>query len=29
VRLTELSKQQAEYLGLDVAGPYKSDQYRY
>ena len=29
VRLTELSKVQAEYLGLDVAGPYKSDQYRY
>jgi adenosylhomocysteinase len=29
VRLTELSKQQAEYLGLDVAGPYKSDHYRY
>ncbi|CAN5189552.1 adenosylhomocysteinase [soil metagenome] len=27
--LTELSKQQAEYLGVDVAGPYKSDQYRY
>ena len=29
VRLTELSKQQAEYLGLDVAGPYKPDHYRY
>ena len=29
VRLTELSKKQAEYLGVDVAGPYKSDQYRY
>ena len=29
VELTELTKQQAEYLGLDVAGPYKSDQYRY
>jgi len=29
VRLTELSKQQAEYLGLDVAGPYKADHYRY
>jgi adenosylhomocysteinase len=29
VRLTELSKQQAEYLGVDVAGPYKSDHYRY
>ncbi|MDJ0356153.1 adenosylhomocysteinase [Paenarthrobacter sp. PH39-S1] len=29
VELTELSKTQAEYLGLDVAGPYKSEQYRY
>jgi len=29
VRLTELSKKQAEYLGVDVAGPYKSDHYRY
>ena len=29
VRLTELSKQQAEYLGVDVAGPYKADHYRY
>ena len=29
VRLTELSKPQAEYLGVDVAGPYKSDHYRY
>jgi adenosylhomocysteinase len=29
VRLTELTKQQAEYLGVDVAGPYKADQYRY
>jgi len=29
VRLTELTKTQAEYLGVDVAGPYKSDQYRY
>ena len=29
VELTELSKEQAEYLGIDVAGPYKSDQYRY
>jgi adenosylhomocysteinase len=28
-RLTELTKTQAEYLGLDVAGPYKSDHYRY
>jgi adenosylhomocysteinase len=28
-RLTVLTKQQAEYLGVDVAGPYKSDHYRY
>jgi len=29
VRLTELTKTQAEYLGVDIAGPYKADQYRY
>ncbi|MBM7509396.1 adenosylhomocysteinase [Nocardioides sp. 31GB23] len=29
VKLTELSGDQAAYLGVDVAGPYKSDQYRY
>ena len=29
VRLTELTKAQAEYLGVDVAGPYKTDAYRY
>jgi len=29
VRLTELTKEQAEYLGVDVAGPYKPDHYRY
>jgi adenosylhomocysteinase len=29
VRLTELTKTQAEYLGVDVAGPYKADAYRY
>jgi adenosylhomocysteinase len=29
VRLTELTKVQAEYLGVDVAGPYKADHYRY
>ena len=29
VELTELSKAQAAYLGIDVAGPYKSDLYRY
>jgi adenosylhomocysteinase len=29
VKLTTLSADQASYLGVDVAGPYKSDQYRY
>ena len=29
VRLTELTPDQASYLGLDVGGPYKSDHYRY
>jgi adenosylhomocysteinase len=29
VRLTELTKQQAEYIGVPVEGPYKSDHYRY
>src|SRR5450756_234517 len=29
VRLTELSKDQAEYIGVDVAGPYKPEHYRY
>jgi adenosylhomocysteinase len=29
VSLTQLSDAQAAYLGVDVAGPYKSDQYRY
>ena len=29
VRLTELTKVQAEYLGVDIAGPYKPDHYRY
>ena len=29
VELTELTKSQAEYLDIDVAGPYKTDQYRY
>jgi adenosylhomocysteinase len=28
-QLTELSKKQAEYIGVDVAGPYKSEHYRY
>ncbi|HEX6470177.1 MAG TPA: adenosylhomocysteinase [Streptosporangiaceae bacterium] len=29
VKLTELSKEQASYIGVNVEGPYKSDQYRY
>jgi adenosylhomocysteinase len=29
VRLTELSAEQAAYIGVPVEGPYKSDQYRY
>jgi adenosylhomocysteinase len=29
VRLTELTKAQADYLGVPVEGPYKSDAYRY
>ncbi|TPG19238.1 adenosylhomocysteinase [Pedococcus bigeumensis] len=29
VELTELTKQQAEYIGVDVAGPYKPEHYRY
>jgi adenosylhomocysteinase len=29
VRLTTLTKKQAEYLGVDVDGPYKPDHYRY
>jgi len=29
VKLTTLSKDQAEYIGVDVAGPYKPDTYRY
>jgi adenosylhomocysteinase len=28
-KLTTLSKEQAEYIGVDVAGPYKPDHYRY
>ncbi|MDN5852213.1 MAG: adenosylhomocysteinase, partial [Actinomycetia bacterium] len=27
--LTELTKDQADYLGIDIAGPYKSELYRY
>jgi adenosylhomocysteinase len=29
VKLTKLSPSQAEYIGVTVAGPYKSDHYRY
>ncbi len=29
VRLTELTTKQADYLGIPVAGPYKTDHYRY
>ena len=29
VRLTELTKTQAQYIGVDVAGPYKPEHYRY
>ncbi len=29
VTLTELTKEQAAYIGIDVHGPYKSDHYRY
>ncbi|MFV0461709.1 MAG: adenosylhomocysteinase, partial [Nostocoides sp.] len=29
VELTELTKEQADYLGVDVAGPYKPEHYRY
>ena len=29
VELTELTKEQAEYLGVDVSGPYKPEHYRY
>lgn len=29
VKLTELSKDQAEYMGVEVQGPFKPEQYRY
>jgi adenosylhomocysteinase len=29
VRLTKLTNEQADYLGLDTSGPYKPDHYRY
>jgi adenosylhomocysteinase len=28
-KLTKLSKEQADYIGVDVDGPFKSDAYRY
>ena len=28
-QITELTKEQAEYIGVDVAGPYKPEHYRY
>lgn len=28
-KLTEMTKEQAEYIGVDVAGPYKPEHYRY
>jgi len=29
VKLTRLSKEQAEYLGVSPDGPYKAEHYRY
>ena len=29
VKLTKLSKTQADYIGIPVEGPYKSEHYRY
>ena len=29
IKLTSLTKEQADYIGVPVAGPYKSEQYRY
>jgi adenosylhomocysteinase len=29
VKLTVLNKEQADYIGVDQNGPFKSDQYRY
>jgi adenosylhomocysteinase len=29
VRLSQLTKEQADYIGVPVDGPYKPDQYRY
>jgi len=29
VKLTKMTKDQADYLGVPVGGPYKADHYRY
>jgi len=29
VKLTQLSEEQADYLGVPLEGPYKAEQYRY
>ena len=29
VKLTKLTKEQADYIGVKINGPYKSDHYRY
>jgi adenosylhomocysteinase len=29
VKLTELTKEQAEYIGVSIEGPYKPEHYRY
>ena len=29
VKLTQLSKKQADYIGVPVTGPFKPDHYRY
>ncbi len=29
VKLSQLTKEQADYIGVDVAGPYKANEYRY
>jgi adenosylhomocysteinase len=29
VKLTKLSQQQADYIGVPVEGPFKADHYRY
>ena len=29
VKLTKMTKEQADYIGVDQAGPYKPEHYRY